>query len=107
MHIAPLPAREYYREQVIESRSLHEFRHRRGSVRFGMCLNQHIAANRSSERHQLSIVARRKTTLRDLGYLVNAPIRPKPASKRRDAAAMVKGSIGEHGQADGHIYTIF
>ena len=65
--------------------------------------NQH----RGTKRHQLCFVARRKTTLRHLGYFVNGPGRPEPASKRRNAAPMVKGSISEHGEADGHIYTIF
>ena len=31
-----------------------------------------------------------------LGYFVNGPRRPKPASERRDAAPMIKGSIGKH-----------
>jgi hypothetical protein len=52
---------------------------------------------RGTERDQLSFVARREATLRHLGYLVNASRCPKPASKRRDAAPMIKGSIGEHG----------
>jgi hypothetical protein len=55
--------------------------------------NQH----RGTERDQLSFVARRKTAFRHLGYFMDAPSRPKPASERRDAAHMIKGSIGEYG----------
>jgi hypothetical protein len=53
--------------------------------------------HRGTERHQLSFVARRKTALRHLGYSMNAPSRPKPASERRDAAHIIEGRIGEHG----------
>ncbi len=53
--------------------------------------------HRGTERHQLSFVARHKPTLRHLGYFVDAPRRPKPASECRDAAPMIKGGIGKHG----------
>jgi hypothetical protein len=53
--------------------------------------------HRGTERDQLSFVARPKPAFRNLGYFVNPPPGPEPASERRDAATVIKGGIGEHG----------
>jgi hypothetical protein len=71
------------------------------------CLATQSNQRRGTERHQLSLIAGHESALRDLGYSMNASRRPKPPGKRRNASPMIEGSIGEHGQAGGHTFTIY
>ena len=71
------------------------------------CLATQSNQHRGTERHQLSLIAGHESALRDLGYSMNASCRPKPPSKRRNASPVIEGSIGEHGQAGGHTFTIY